>query len=513
MPRVREAHKIRRDALAMATRKLADGCDPCAQGYFDLARKHGAKEGEIRAAREAGTKSSTQLALTRRSFVQGAAVATATLAAQTFMPKDVFALTSAGTAAIAYVAGNGAKQHAGQIRLVGVEESGRLVVNLPYPADGVLRSPGGEYMYGLTVRRSSTACYTVVDIYRASDGSLQRSIAGREIALGIPEDSDTVYGALDEAGWHLAVLHQTRRSSGTTSEAGPETAKAKQGIKTYSQVLIANTVEVFDLRNARSMAYLELGAETTNMAGGQILFGQESNIVVFTFNHKFQDSLHHLRFDGTRLALVGSGTNGEEGRVIPPAGLPGRAATRVLADGSTVVRFWPEDYVQWLSLDGLTLKKELHMGHDLMAKPLPPQGFFSADGQYLYVANSFIGSVKTVDLLSGEVVATTALPQPGVNATGQFRHPGHPGAVISRDGNKLYLVDVRTEPAGIWTFDLPKLTVAGFWSPERPVSAVWLGKDTLFALGTDRNIYGLRSDGTTLAVAVPDLAGAATFIN
>ncbi len=513
MLRIREAHKIRRNALAMATRKLADGCDPCAQGYFDLARKHGAKEGEILAAREAGAKSCTELALTRRSFVQGAAVATATIAAQTLMPKGVFALTSTGTAATAYVAGNGAKQHAGQVRLVGVEESGRVVVNLPYPADGVLRSPTGEYLYGLTVRRSSTACYTVVDIYRASDGSLQRSIAGREIALAIPDDSDTIYGALDEAGSHLAVLHQTRHSSGTISEAGPKTAKEKQGIKTYSQVLIANSVEVFDLRHSRSTAYLELGAATTNMAGGQILFGTGPSIVVFTFNHKFHDSLHHLHFDGTRLSLRGTGTNGEEGRVIPPAGLPGRAAARVLADGSTVVRFWPEDYVQWLTLEGLTLKKELHMGHDLMAKPLPPQGLFSADAQYLYVANSFVGSVKAVDLLSGEVIANTALPQPDVNAAGQFRHPGHPGAVVSRDGKKLYLVDVRTEPAGIWTFELPKLTVAGFWSPERPVSAVWLGKDTLFALGTDRNIYGVRSDGTTLAVAIPDLAGAGTFIN
>lgn len=512
MLRVRETRKIRRDALAMATRKLADGCDPCAQGYLDLARKHGAKDEEIRAAREAGTKSSTELALTRRSFVQGAAVATATIAAQTLMPQGVFALTSAGTAATAYVAGNGAQRHAGQVRLVGVDESGRVVANLPYPADGVLRSAAGDYLYGLTVRRSSIACYTVVDIYRASDGSIQRSIAGREIALGIPDDSDTVYGALNDGGSHLAVLHQIRRSSGTTS-VGSKTAQDKQGIKTYSEVVIANSVEVFDLRNGRSMAYLELGAETTNMAGGQILFGPESTIVAFTFNRKFQDSLHHLHFDGTRLSLVGRGTHGEQGHVLPPAGLPGRAAARILNDGSTVVRFWPEDYVQWLTLDGLTLKSELHMGHDEMAKPLPPQGLFSADGQYLYVGNSFTGSLKAVDLSSREVVAQAALPHPDANAVGQFRHPGRPGAAISGDGKKLYLVDVRTEPAGIWTFELPTLKVAGFWSPERPVSAVWLGKDTLFALGTDRNVYGVRSDGSTLAVAIPELAAAGTFIN
>jgi hypothetical protein len=45
--RARDSADIRRDAISMATKKLASGCDSCAEAYVKLARDHGATEAEL----------------------------------------------------------------------------------------------------------------------------------------------------------------------------------------------------------------------------------------------------------------------------------------------------------------------------------------------------------------------------------------------------------------------------------------------------------------------------------
>ncbi len=47
MKKLREADKIRESSLAVGSKKLAEGCDGCADGYFELARRHGATEEDI----------------------------------------------------------------------------------------------------------------------------------------------------------------------------------------------------------------------------------------------------------------------------------------------------------------------------------------------------------------------------------------------------------------------------------------------------------------------------------
>jgi hypothetical protein len=49
--RARPSASIRVDALRMATKKIASGCTGCGESYIELARKHGATEGEIAAAK------------------------------------------------------------------------------------------------------------------------------------------------------------------------------------------------------------------------------------------------------------------------------------------------------------------------------------------------------------------------------------------------------------------------------------------------------------------------------
>lgn len=51
MARSRSSDQIREDALAVGSKKLEDGCVGCAEGYFELARRHGATDGDIQKAR------------------------------------------------------------------------------------------------------------------------------------------------------------------------------------------------------------------------------------------------------------------------------------------------------------------------------------------------------------------------------------------------------------------------------------------------------------------------------
>src|SRR5919197_5004659 len=60
--RSRAPEQIRRDALALAERKAEAGCEPCAEAYLSLARRHGASEQEVDHARRRLFKSAGALA-------------------------------------------------------------------------------------------------------------------------------------------------------------------------------------------------------------------------------------------------------------------------------------------------------------------------------------------------------------------------------------------------------------------------------------------------------------------
>jgi alkylhydroperoxidase family enzyme len=48
--RAKAPAEVVRDALAMASRKRREGCDPCVDAYLNLARKNGATDEQIAAA-------------------------------------------------------------------------------------------------------------------------------------------------------------------------------------------------------------------------------------------------------------------------------------------------------------------------------------------------------------------------------------------------------------------------------------------------------------------------------
>src|SRR5947209_11082306 len=88
MLRPRNAEQIRTDALKTAIRKAKMGCYSCAQGYFQLAKKHGVTEEEI--SRTIITAiDSGESGIDRRRLLQLAAalVAGATLDVSEFLPR------------------------------------------------------------------------------------------------------------------------------------------------------------------------------------------------------------------------------------------------------------------------------------------------------------------------------------------------------------------------------------------------------------------------------------------
>jgi AhpD family alkylhydroperoxidase len=48
--RAKAPAEVVRDALAMASRKRQEGCEPCAEAYLSLAREHGATDQQVAAA-------------------------------------------------------------------------------------------------------------------------------------------------------------------------------------------------------------------------------------------------------------------------------------------------------------------------------------------------------------------------------------------------------------------------------------------------------------------------------
>jgi AhpD family alkylhydroperoxidase len=87
MSRPRNAEQIRTGALKTAIRKAKMGCHSCAQGYFELARKHGATEEEISRTITTAVDSS-EPGINRRRLLQLAAalVAGATLDVHELLP-------------------------------------------------------------------------------------------------------------------------------------------------------------------------------------------------------------------------------------------------------------------------------------------------------------------------------------------------------------------------------------------------------------------------------------------
>nr|MDQ2717528.1 hypothetical protein [Chloroflexota bacterium] len=69
MIRKRSSEQVHVDAVKMGIQKARSGCSSCAEGYFELARQHGASDEEIRQALESAA-STPDKDLSRRGLIK-----------------------------------------------------------------------------------------------------------------------------------------------------------------------------------------------------------------------------------------------------------------------------------------------------------------------------------------------------------------------------------------------------------------------------------------------------------
>lgn len=93
MPRPRSGRKIREDAIKMGVKKAQSGCLDCMEGYFNLAKEHGATEVDIRVALERVTTTRGR-GLSRRELIKLAVASGVALSASAAIVSQAKASTT-----------------------------------------------------------------------------------------------------------------------------------------------------------------------------------------------------------------------------------------------------------------------------------------------------------------------------------------------------------------------------------------------------------------------------------
>ncbi len=516
MRQSRDSAHIRADAIAMAIKKGLDGCEECAQGYLNLARKHGATEEEIERAITATPEVRTS-DISRSALLKIAAIGAARMAALTaaggFLPQlAVRAAAAAAGPPDAYVAWILGTAPVGASQLLGVTASGGVVGSIDASNKQVLRSADNTLLYVLSARTDGATSTTIVAIYSATTGALQSTIQGQTLPLGSPTGFDALAPVTSDDGRYLAVLHQTRYV--VTPGATQATKLAPDGTTTtltIDDVTIINGVEIIDVQASRSLTYVKLDASPDSRLGGQIFDAPEANrFYVFTSDRNFDVSATVVTFDGATLRPDIQVKNGQSGHVLPPIGPQAHATTRIRPTDQSLVHL-DGPTVQWVDLRGLTLAQQLDIPVTPHAKEFPWIALFSPDGNTLYAVNTARATVQAVDVGQRALRNATTLPPetqspvaPDMRAATSVQ-----GASLSPDGTRLYLIDGRGGD-GIWVLSLPDLQVVSHWLPGQYVRAVWpapdgltvyasgMDTDLVYALGTDGHVESATHTGTTI---------------
>lgn len=199
--RDRSFEDIRDDALQVGARKLREGCDGCAEGYFALARRHGASDEDIERVRsKVAASATTPVAVRtrggfgRRGFLKTAALSMASASA---------AATSAFTfdTRLAFAASGEPPSLSG----VALEDSeGRVVAKCGKPQRIVQAQGSGmpEWQYpGMLVRlwSSSTGAARVRQII-VMDPRHGGTTEGLRVGSDISEVTRTYGGSLIDFG-------------------------------------------------------------------------------------------------------------------------------------------------------------------------------------------------------------------------------------------------------------------------------------------------------------------------
>lgn len=510
--------ETRRDALQLGAAKLAENCAACAERQFALARQHGAGEDEIAAARASGE----QRALNRRDLLKLAAAGAAGLTAAPilsplitlFAPSPTLAQTVDAANVAWVVALRSPTPPPGQptVRLIGISPNGSIAGQVDPAPGSILRTARETELIEATSEATATTAAAVIDVFDAATGRTIGEITGRALPLHGPQPQsfDALVPTLSPDGRLLAVLHQTRGiQPGTEQQAIKPAASGTTNVTfTTGQMVVANSVELFDLQAGQAVAFQDLGASPTNNLGGYPVFAPDDQLLyVFTTqdvppNQQANPTIRTLTIANGQLQPGRLTTNGVAGQTLPAPAIGGAPSLRFLPDGVTLVRFEVPNHVRFLDTATLTITTDLDIGTDpLVDKAAVPIGLFTPDGSTLYVVNLATGTVRTVDLSQRALVRTVALPLAGSAQTSGGRSGSVDAAALAPDASRLYLVDGRAA-TGLTVVHLPDLQVEATWLPDQQVSGVWPAPNgqTVF-VRADSQVYSLQSDGTVAAVA------------
>lgn len=516
MSRSRTAAAIRADAITMAIKKGKEGCPGCAREYFDVARRHGATEGEIQQAIGAASSDSPD-GVSRRELLKLAALGAARMAvlsaAAGIVPQMVVQTAAAQSADGSQIAWGRAETSADTQEMIGIAPSGGVVSQIDVRDASILRSPDGTVLYAVSTSKTGATATAMIGIYSAATGALQQTVTGRPLSVGHERGVDAVSGALSADGHYLALLHQTMVVTPTGRQVTKRDAQGTQGSIAVDNISIVNGVEIIDLIAGRSLGYLQFDAAADNLLGGQIVVAPNGqSLYAFTLAGSLIPSVTVVQFDGQSLHPGPRATQGQNGHAISAGGSGFRAATRILPDNRTLIRVVGAT-VQWFDLSGLTLTASIGIPQPTSrAKVAPRYTLFSADGAMLYILNAADDTVQVIDTLQRTSGGSAVLPT-GESATAVMAG-ARGGAVLSRDGTRLYAISGRGGD-GIVVVSLPDLTILGHWLEGVYLRAVWLSQDqqTIYAAGlTNGQVYTVGNDGhiisaTPVGATIYDFVG------
>jgi hypothetical protein len=513
--RLKDPERVRTDALVIAVKKFGEGCPGCAEGYLELARKNGATEAELSAARQEGDRVAAMprppATVTRRQLLKGgtAGAMTAASVARTMVwptRADASASSPVDGSQVAWSLdldpSNGGTHH-----LLGVDSRGRLVGAIAPGTHLVLRHQ--SRLITVASRKRDLSVAAAVTSYDATDGSVISEVIGREIPIAPPPPApfvaarsfDLLSPALTRDGRYLGLFHQT---------LGPPVGPAleKEGHLILQTGPFSAAVEVIDLYQGVTAAFLGWPPSPGMAGGGQLIFSKDGRkLFAFTYERSGANSITRLSFDGTSLDIENAAQDDGSGSVVPDGGLP-LAFPYAFSGEELLARVIRGGRVQVIDLRTLALRHEVAVSAgDVGAKGFAPLALFPREASHVVVVNVATGLLRQVDLGTGVIDASTDLPVPGLEGglAELWGELGTQAATVSADGTRVFVADNRGPGGGIWVVSVPGLNVMDHWGSGQHFTALWSSPDGEVLYGANSltgELHMLRqSDGGPLARA------------
>lgn len=505
--RAKSPADVRRDALAMVTKKVSEGCRSCADGYADVARGVGASEQEIGEALSSGRGVSRRDLLRTALVAAGGATAASTLPMATVLAGSSSAVRSTATL---WLAGRSPDSDS-LVNLIGFSGQAGLTAQIAGVSPRTVRSSDGRLILAPGGIAGGSGVGSQLVAYDAGSGTQLWSIAGASLATGGADRTDhETEPYLSPDGRYLALLRSMWRQFGS---GGSKSAPPRRDF--------FQAIEVFDLTSRRTAGiYVHAPIEAQRVSAEHLVWGADSaSLFEFSrrFDGRFSTTLTELAVGGGQLSLAGSLTSNESDGTLPVYIAPDRYTQRVAPDNRTLVRYAPGPRVERYDLRSRTFLGAAALDEPLdesAGKWIPrPAAAIHPAGSMIAAANSSTGRVWLFEAISGKALGQRQLPGGAAPPRESFRSASRASLAFADLGRRLMVVDNRGSQGGAWMLRVPDLAIEGRFLPDQPLSAVAAAPDgsALFALSRSaRRVFAGDAAGGSSASS--DSFGAAEIL-